>query len=68
MPCCDRAVARVDVVVEGDHLVRQLGVAPLERLERAAQRAQDELALLHQRGLEHVQLLLQSRPLIRSAP
>jgi hypothetical protein len=36
-------------------------VALLERVERAAQRAQDEISLFVQRRLEQVQLVLECR-------
>ena len=55
----DLEVAPVDLVVEGDHLVRQLGVCLAERVERAAQRAEDELALLEQARLESVEIFLE---------
>jgi hypothetical protein len=57
----DRDVALVDVVVEGDHLVGQLVVALLQRVERAAERAQHEVAFLVQRRLEQVELVLEGR-------
>ena len=56
----DREVALVDLVVEGDHLVGELRVLLHERVERAAQRAQDEVALLLQRRLDLVELLLET--------
>ena len=58
----DRDVAPVDLVVEGDHLVGQLDVSLSERVQRAAQRAQDELALFLQARLELVELLLEADP------
>ena len=58
----DREVARVDVVVECDHLVSELVVTLLERVDRAAQCAQHELPLLLQRRLEQVELFLKCRP------
>ena len=58
----DPNVALVDVVVERDHLVSELLVTLLERLDRAAQRAQHQLALLLQRRLEEVELFLECRP------
>ena len=53
----DREVAAVDLVVEADHLVGELLVAARERVERRAERAQDEVALLLQRRLELRELL-----------
>ena len=53
----DREVGLVDLVVEGDDLVGELDVGLLERVEAAAQRAQDEGAFLLERGLELVELL-----------
>ena len=47
----------VDLVVERDHLVGQLDVALLERVQAAAERAEDERALLLERRLELVELL-----------
>jgi hypothetical protein len=58
----DRDVLRVDVVVEGDHLVRQLEVARADGLDRAAQRAQDEVSLRVQGELQRVELLLEAEP------
>ena len=47
----DREVAVVDLVVEGDHLVGELDVvAARARSSAAAQRAQDEVALLLERA------------------
>ena len=48
----DRDIAGIDVVVECDHLFRELEVALDERANRRAQRADDELALLLERLLE----------------
>ena len=48
----DREVAAVDLVVEADHLVGELVVAARERVQRRAERAQDEIALLLDRRLE----------------
>ena len=48
----DRDVAAVDLVVEADHLVGELLVAARQRVQRRAERAQDEVALLLQRGFE----------------
>ena len=48
----DREVAAVDLVVEADHLVGELVVAARERVQRRAERAQDEVALLLERRLE----------------
>ena len=54
----DLEVLRVDVVVERDHLVRELEILGAHRLDGPAQRAQHELALRAQQALELVQLLL----------
>ena len=54
----DVEVAAVDLVVERDHLVGELLVLLLERVQRAAQRPADELALLLERRLELVELFL----------
>jgi hypothetical protein len=61
-PLLDADVSVVDVVVERDHFIRELVVALLERVERSAQRAQDERALLLERRLEQVELVLEGRP------
>ena len=64
-------VTRVHLVVERDHLVRELGVALAERVHRAPERAEDELRLLLERRLERVQLLLERCPkrrVIRTVP
>ena len=58
----DREVARVDLVVERDHLVGELLVLLHERVERAAQRAQHERALLVHRRLELVEIFLEADP------
>jgi uncharacterized membrane protein YbhN (UPF0104 family) len=42
----DPEEAAVDLVVEGDHLIRELDILPLERGNRAAERAEDEVAFL----------------------
>ena len=57
----DRQVAVVDLVVEADHLVGQLVVAAGERVQRRAERAQDEVSLLLQGGLELLELVLERR-------
>ena len=59
-PLLDLEVLGVDVVVERDHLVRELVILRAHRLDRSAERAQDELALGPQRQLERVQLLLEA--------
>ena len=61
-PVLDREVAAVDLVVEADHLVGELVVAARERVERRAQRAQDEVALLLERRLELRELLVEEMP------
>jgi hypothetical protein len=45
-PLLGTQVGVVDVVVERDHLGRQLAVASHKRLDCSAQRAEDELRLL----------------------
>ncbi len=55
----DVEVERVDLVVEGDHLVGELVVLLPQRVQCAAQRAEHELALLLQRTLGAVELLLE---------
>ena len=55
----DVEVDRVDLVVERDHLVAELGVLLPERVHRAAERAQDELSFFLQRRLGAVELLLE---------
>ena len=59
MPSSIVEVEPVDVVVEGDHVVGELDVALAERVQRAAQHAQDERALLLQARLELVELFLE---------
>ncbi len=58
-PLLDLEVLRVDVVVERDHLVGELGVLRADGLDRRPDRAQDEIALVAERGLELVELLLE---------
>ena len=60
-PLLDPHVALVDVVVEGDHLVRELLVALLECVDRTAEGAQDKRPLLLQRRLEQGELVLERR-------
>ena len=57
----DRDVARVDVVVESDHLVGKLVVPLVERVDRSAQRAQDERSLFLEGGLQEIEVLLKRR-------
>ena len=52
-------VAAIDLVVERDHLVGQIDVASIERVDRRAQRPQHVLPLLLQRGLEAFELLVE---------
>ena len=63
-------VARVDLVVERDHLVAQLDVLRLERVDRAADRAEDDVALLLEARLEGVEarLELDCAAISRSGP
>ena len=49
----------VDLVVEGDHLVRELRVVRSQRVERSTQRPQDEVALLLDGRFQLVELFLQ---------
>ena len=58
----DRDIATVDLVVEPDHLVGELLVAARESVERRAQRAQNQVALLLQRRLELPELLGEREP------
>ena len=58
----DREVAGVDLVVEGDHLVRELLVLLHQRVEGAAQRAQRERSLLVDRRFELVEIFLEADP------
>ena len=51
-------VAVVDLVVERDHLVAELDVLRLERVDRAGHRAEDDLALLLEIRLERLEALL----------
>ena len=52
----------VDLVVERDHLVGELGVALAQGVDRATNGAQHELALLLEGRLERVELLLERDP------
>ncbi len=54
----DPVIALVDLVVEGDHLVAELDVLGRERVDRSANGAQAEGALLLEAGLEDVEALL----------
>ena len=60
----DPVIARVDLVVEGDHLVTQVCVLGFESVESAAQRAEDDLALLLEARLQALQAL----PLLEPHP
>ena len=55
----EREVAGIDVVVEGDHLVRELGIVLAKRVDRPAHGAQDEVTFFEQRRLQSVHLFLQ---------
>ena len=55
-------VARVDLVVEHDDLVAELHVLRPEHIDGAAERAEDELALLLQGRLEPVEARLELDP------
>ena len=57
----DFEVPRVDLVVERDHLFGKLGVLLLERVQRALERSEDELALLLQVCFKAVEVLLEGR-------
>ena len=56
----DLDVVAVDVVVEGDHVVRELDVALAEGVQGATQHAQDELALFLEARFELVELCLEA--------
>ena len=58
----DLEVAAVDLVVEADHLVGELVVAARQRVQRRAEDAQDERALLLERRLELRELLVERLP------
>ena len=58
----DPVVAGVDLVVERDDLVAELGVLRAENVDGAAKRAQDERALLLERCLERVEARLELDP------
>ncbi len=58
----DLEVLRVDVVVEGDHLVGKLEVLRDDHFDRAAERTEDELAFHAKRGLQLVELFLKRDP------
>ena len=72
--CCARSsdlsleaeVARVDLVVEGDHRVAELDVLRLERVERPVQRTLDDRPELLELGFEGVEALLYSTRISRS--
>ncbi len=55
----DPDVAPVDRVVEGDDLLGELRVTGPQSAERAAQRADDELALVGEALLELLELLME---------
>ena len=63
----EHEIARVDLVVEGDHLVGELDVLAAERAHRPAQRADDELGLFLEIRLEPVELFLERQPHHRSS-
>jgi hypothetical protein len=67
-PLLDAEVDPVDVVVERDYLVGELGVSPPQRVDRAAERAQNQLPFLEQRRLERVQLFLKIDPRYPNRP
>ncbi len=50
----DAEEERVDLIVEGDDLVGELGVSLLERAHRAADGRDDPLALLLELGLDPI--------------
>ncbi len=58
----DREVAVVDLVVERDHLVGELGVLLFERIHGTPQGAEDQGGLLLEVGLKTIQLLLERQP------
>ena len=47
----EREIPGVDIIVERDHLVGELGVVLAERVDRPAHRAQNEVTLFQQRRL-----------------
>ncbi len=55
----EREVSPVDLVVEGDHLVSELGVLLAERAQRPAQRPENQLRLLLKHRLELIELFLE---------
>ena len=55
----DAVVPRVDLVVEGDDLVAELDVLRLEGVDGPSDRAEDDLALLLEIGLEGVEARLE---------
>ena len=57
----DRDVARVDVVVEGDHLIGKLVVALVERVDSPAERAQHERSLFLQCRFQEIEVVLECR-------
>src|SRR5207248_7307103 len=60
---------RVDLVVERDHLVRELGVAPAERPHGPLDRRDDAVPLLLQLRLEPVQCLVDGHaPTVQAGP
>ena len=58
-PLLDAEVRLVDLVVEGDHFVGQLDVGLQQRVQAAAERLENARALLLERRLELVELLLE---------
>ena len=65
-PQLDLEVEPVDVVVEGDHLVGELDVALLERVQGAAEDSEHKGPFFLKAGLELVELLLEADPHVRS--
>src|SRR5436189_1457096 len=61
-PLLDRQVPLIDLVVEGDHLVGELGVGLLDRIDGRAQRTQDIVALFLEGRFDLFELLLERNP------
>ena len=61
-PLLDGQVESVDLVVERNHLVGELGIALSKRVDRSAKRAEDELDLLAEVRLEGPELLREDVP------
>ncbi len=62
MPCSMDEVEGVDLVVERDHLVGELGIALSKRIDRSAKSTEDELDLLAEVRLKGPKLLREDVP------